>query len=194
MHPLLSGLRVQHQRHPSGPLAPWHHLMQPIPVNRRMNPAKSSQLQQQQQQQPQQIRPMNHPNSGARSSRLEPAASQSPSTSSSPGFSGHNDCKPRVEEGSLAWSNATAIPGKTSFALVQNPSLSLYSFGSQEASQAHTNFPQMSNSGQFTAAQMRSSQGGPSSDPSPLQQPHLTNESLLPHPPPSSRNPLHPPQ
>ncbi|EHB17144.1 Nuclear receptor coactivator 6 [Heterocephalus glaber] len=48
---------------------------------------------------------------------------------------------------------------------------------SQQASQAHSNFPQMSNPGQFTAPQMKSMQGGPSRVPTPLQQPHLTNKS-----------------
>ncbi|XP_073736625.1 nuclear receptor coactivator 6 isoform X5 [Callorhinus ursinus] len=55
MDPLLSGLHIQPQNHPSGSLAPPHHPMQPVPVNRQMNPANFPQLQpQQQQQQPQQ--------------------------------------------------------------------------------------------------------------------------------------------
>nr|XP_035948138.1 nuclear receptor coactivator 6 isoform X5 [Halichoerus grypus] len=58
MDPLLSGLHIQPQNHPSGSLAPPHHPMQPVPVNRQMNPANFPQLQQQQQQQQQlQARP-----------------------------------------------------------------------------------------------------------------------------------------
>ena len=49
MDPLLSGLHIQQQSHPSGSLAPPHHPMQPVPVNRQINPASFPQLQQQQQ-------------------------------------------------------------------------------------------------------------------------------------------------
>ncbi|XP_060140112.1 nuclear receptor coactivator 6 isoform X5 [Globicephala melas] len=54
MDPLLSGLHIQQQSHPSGSLAPPHHPMQPVPVNRQLNPANFPQLQPQPQQQPQQ--------------------------------------------------------------------------------------------------------------------------------------------
>lgn len=43
--------------------------------------------------------------------------------------------------------------------------------------QGHTNFPQMSNPGQFPAPPMKSLQGGPARAPTPLQQPHLANKS-----------------
>ncbi|ELW69582.1 Nuclear receptor coactivator 6 [Tupaia chinensis] len=71
------------------------------------------------------------------------------------------------------------LQARPSLATVQTPSHPPppYPFGSQQASQTHTNFPQMSNPGQFTAPQMKSLQGGPSRVPTPLQQPHLTNKS-----------------
>ena len=71
------------------------------------------------------------------------------------------------------------LQARPSLATVQTPSHPPPPdpLGSQQASQAHTNFPQMSNPGQFTAPQMKSLQGGPSRVPTPLQQPHLTNKS-----------------
>lgn len=54
MDPLLAGLHVQQQSHPSGPLAPPHHPVPPLPASRQANPANCPQLQQQQQQHPQQ--------------------------------------------------------------------------------------------------------------------------------------------
>ncbi|XP_064023898.1 nuclear receptor coactivator 6 isoform X3 [Pogoniulus pusillus] len=68
------------------------------------------------------------------------------------------------------------MPGQMQQQLQVRPSLATiqtpahppppYPFGSQQASQAHSNFPQMSNPGQFTAPQMKSlQQGSPASSP-----------------------------
>uniref|UniRef100_A0A7M4F3A0 Nuclear receptor coactivator 6 n=1 Tax=Crocodylus porosus TaxID=8502 RepID=A0A7M4F3A0_CROPO len=61
MDPLLSGLTIQQQNHPSGSLAPQLHSMQSVPVNRQMNPANFQQLQQQSQLQPRPPQPHQQP-------------------------------------------------------------------------------------------------------------------------------------
>ncbi|XP_053429445.1 nuclear receptor coactivator 6 isoform X3 [Nycticebus coucang] len=196
MDPLLSGLHIQQQSHPSGSLAPPHHPMQPVPVNRQMNPANFPQLQQQQQQQQQQLQarpPQQHQQQQPQGIRPQfTAPTQVPVP---PGWNQlpSGALQPPPAQGSLGtmtanqgWKKAP-LPGpmqqqlqaRPSLATVQTPSHPPppYPFGSQQASQAHTNFPQMSNPGQFTAPQMKSLQGGPSRVPTPLQQPHLTNKS-----------------
>ncbi|XP_034862053.1 nuclear receptor coactivator 6 isoform X2 [Mirounga leonina] len=194
MDPLLSGLHIQPQNHPSGSLAPPHHPMQPVPVTRQMNPANFPQLQQQQQQQQLQARPPQQQQQqqpqGIRPQFTAPTQVPVP-----PGWNQlpSGALQPPPAQGSLGtmtasqgWKKAP-LPGpmqqqlqaRPSLATVQTPSHPPppYPFGSQQASQAHTNFPQMSNPGQFTAPQMKSLQGGPSRVPTPLQQPHLTNKS-----------------
>ncbi|XP_064331818.1 nuclear receptor coactivator 6 isoform X5 [Camelus dromedarius] len=193
MDPLLSGLHLQQQSHPSGSLAPPHHPMQPVPVNRQINPANFPQLQQQQQQQLQARPPQQHPQQQPQGIRPQfTAPTQVPVP---PGWNQlpSGALQPPPAQGSLGtmtanqgWKKAP-LPGpmqqqlqaRPSLATVQTPSHPPppYPFGSQQASQAHTNFPQMSNPGQFTAPQMKSLQGGPSRVPTPLQQPHLTNKS-----------------
>ncbi|KAM9249603.1 nuclear receptor coactivator 6 isoform 3-T3 [Dugong dugon] len=197
MDPLLSGLHVQQQSHPSGSLAPPQHPMQSVPVNRQMNPANFPQLQQQQQQQQQQQLqarlPQQHQQQQPQGIRPQfTAPTQVPVP---PGWNQlpSGALQPPPAQGSLGtmtanqgWKKAP-LPGpmqqqlqaRPSLATVQTPSHPPppYPFGSQQASQAHTNFPQMSNPGQFTAPQMKSLQGGPSRVPTPLQQPHLTNKS-----------------
>ncbi|XP_056677939.1 nuclear receptor coactivator 6 isoform X2 [Monodelphis domestica] len=190
--PLLSGLPLQQQSHTSGSLAPQLHQMQPVPVNRQINPPNFQQLQQQQQmqprppqqhqqQQPQGIRP---PFTAPTQVPVPPGWNQLPSGA----------LQPPPAQGALSsltanqgWKKAP-LPGpmqqqqlqaRPSLATVQTPSHPPppYPFGSQQASQSHTNFPPMSNPGQFTAPQMKNLQGGPSRVPTPLQQPHLTNKS-----------------
>ncbi|XP_027744308.1 nuclear receptor coactivator 6 isoform X4 [Empidonax traillii] len=189
MDPLLSGLNIQQQNHPSGSLAPQLHSMQSVPVNRQMNSANFQQLQQQQlQNRPPQ--PHQQPQQGIRPSFTSPAQVPVP-----PGWNQlpSGTLQPPPTQGALGtlavnqgWKKAP-LPGQMQQQLQARPSLATvqtpthppppYPFGSQQASQAHSNFPQMSNPGQFTAPQMKSLQGGPSRVPTPLQQPHLTNKS-----------------
>ncbi|KFO54056.1 Nuclear receptor coactivator 6 [Corvus brachyrhynchos] len=189
MDPLLSGLNIQQQNHPSGSLAPQLHSMQSVPVNRQMNSANFQQLQQQQlQTRPPQ--PHQQPQQGIRPSFTSPAQVPVP-----PGWNHlpSGALQPPPTQGALGtltvnqgWKKAP-LPGQMQQQLQARPSLATvqtpthppppYPFGSQQASQAHSNFPQMSNPGQFTAPQMKSLQGGPSRVPTPLQQPHLTNKS-----------------
>ncbi|XP_051489413.1 nuclear receptor coactivator 6 isoform X3 [Apus apus] len=190
MDPLLSGLNIQQQNHPSGSLAPQLHSMQSIPVNRQMNPANFQQLQQQTQLQTRPSQPHQQPQQGIRPSFTSPAQVPVP-----PGWNQlpAGALQPPPTQGALGtltvnqgWKKAP-LPGQMQQQLQARPSLATvqtpthppppYPFGSQQASQAHSNFPQISNPGQFTAPQMKSLQGGPSRVPTPLQQPHLTNKS-----------------
>ncbi|XP_065610380.1 nuclear receptor coactivator 6 isoform X3 [Cyrtonyx montezumae] len=190
MEPLLSGLNIQQQNHPSGSLAPQLHSMQSVPVNRQMNSANFQQLQQQTQLQTRPPQPHQQPQQGIRPSFTSPAQVPVP-----PGWNQlpSGALQPPPTQGALGsltvnqgWKKAP-LPGQMQQQLQARPSLATvqtpthppppYPFGSQQASQAHSNFPQMSNPGQFTAPQMKSLQGGPSRVPTPLQQPHLTNKS-----------------
>ncbi|XP_061865452.1 nuclear receptor coactivator 6 isoform X3 [Colius striatus] len=190
MDPLLSGLNIQQQNHPSGPLAPQLHSMQTVPVNRQMNSANFQQLQQQTQLQTRPPQPHQQPQQGIRPSFTSPAQVPVP-----PGWNQlpSGALQPPPTQGALStltvnqgWKKAP-LPGQMQQQLQARPSLATvqtpphppppYPFGSQQASQAHSNFPQMSNPGQFTAPQIKSLQGGPSRVPTPLQQPHLTNKS-----------------
>nr|XP_030144572.3 nuclear receptor coactivator 6 isoform X3 [Taeniopygia guttata] len=190
MDPLLSGLNMQQQNHQSGSLVPQLHSMQSVPVNRQMNSANFQQLQQQQQLQNRPPQPHQQPQQGIRPSFTSPAQVPVP-----PGWNQlpSGALQPPPTQGALgaltvnqAWKKAP-LPGQMQQQLQARPSLATvqtpthppppYPFGSQQASQAHSNFPQMSNPGQFTAPQMKSLQGGPSRVPTPLQQPHLTNKS-----------------
>ncbi|XP_054130334.1 nuclear receptor coactivator 6 [Melozone crissalis] len=190
MDPLLSGLNMQQQNHPSGSLAPQLHSMQSVPVSRQMNSANFQQLQQQQQLQNRPPQPHQQPPQGIRPSFTSPAQVPVP-----PGWNQlpSGALQPPPTQGALGtltvnqgWKKAP-LPGQMQQQLQARPSLATvqtpthppppYPFGSQQASQAHSNFPQMSNPGQFTAPQMKSLQGGPSRVPTPLQQPHLTNKS-----------------
>ncbi|KAM8798233.1 nuclear receptor coactivator 6 [Eudromia elegans] len=190
MDPLLSGLNIQQQNHPSGSLAPQLHSMQSVPVNRQMNSANFQQLQQQPQLQTRPPQPHQQPQQGIRPPFTSPAQVPVP-----PGWNQlpSGALQPPPTQGALGtltvnqgWKKAP-LPGQMQQQLQARPSLATvqtpthppppYPFGSQQASQAHSNFPQMSNPGQFTAPQMKTLQGGPSRVPTPLQQPHLTNKS-----------------
>ncbi|XP_053101989.1 nuclear receptor coactivator 6 isoform X2 [Hemicordylus capensis] len=186
--PLLSGLTIQQQNHPSGSVVPQLHSVQSVPVNRQINPANFQQMQPQLQPRP----PQQHqqPQQGIRPSfttpvqvPVPPGWNQVPSGTVQPPPSQGTVSTLPVNQG---WKKAP-LPGQMQQQLQARPSLATvqtpshppppYPFGSQQASQAHTNFPQMNNSGQFTAPQMKNLQGGPSRVPTPLQQPHLTNKS-----------------
>lgn len=184
MDPLLSGLNIQQQAHPAGSLPPQLHPMQAVPVNRPLNSSSFPQLQ------PRPPQPHQQAPQGIRPSFTSPAQVPVP-----PGWnqlpSGALQAPPsQAALGTLTvsqgWKKAP-MPGQMQQQLQARPSLATiqtpahppppYPFGSQQASQAHSNFPQMSNPGQFTAPQMKSLQVGPSRVPTPLQQPHLTNKS-----------------
>ncbi|CAM5095918.1 unnamed protein product [Natator depressus] len=190
MDPLLSGLTIQQQNHPSGSLAPQIHSMQSVPVNRQMNPANFQQLQQQPQLQPRPPQQHQQPQQGIRPSFTTPAQVPVP-----PGWNQlpSGALQPPPSQGTMGtltvnqgWKKAP-LPGQMQQQLQARPSLATvqtpshppppYPFGSQQASQAHPNFSQMNNPGQFTAPQMKNLQGGPSRVPTPLQQPHLTSKS-----------------
>ncbi|XP_048351897.1 nuclear receptor coactivator 6 isoform X2 [Sphaerodactylus townsendi] len=188
--PLLSGLSIQQQNHPSGSVMPQLHSVQSVPVNRQINPANFQQMQPQQQLQPRPSQPHQQPQQGIRPTfttpgqiPVPPAWNQVPSGTAQPTPSQGTMGTLTVNQG---WKK-TPLPGQMQQQLQTRPSLATvqtpshppppYPFGSQQASQAHTNFPQMSNSGQFTAPQMKNLQGGPSRVPAPLQQPHLTSKS-----------------
>ncbi|XP_032625543.1 nuclear receptor coactivator 6 isoform X2 [Chelonoidis abingdonii] len=190
MDPLLSGLTIQQQTHPSGSLAPQIHSMQSVPVNRQMNPANFQQLQQQPQLQPRPPQQHQQPQQGIRPSFTTPAQVPVP-----PGWNQlpSGALQPPPSQGTMGtlavnqgWKKAP-LPGQMQQQLQARPSLATvqtpshppppYPFGSQQASQAHPNFSQMNNPSQFTAPQMKNLQGGPSRVPTPLQQPHLTSKS-----------------
>nr|XP_033819007.1 nuclear receptor coactivator 6 isoform X2 [Geotrypetes seraphini] len=192
VEPLMSGTAVQQQGHPSGSLTPQLHSMQSVSTTRQINPVSFQQLQHQ--QPPLQARlPQQHPQlpQGVRPSFATPTQVPVP-----PGWNqlSSGALQPPPAQGTMGtltsnqgWKK-TPLPGpmqqqqfpaRPSLASVQTPSHPPppYPFGSQQASQAHSNFPQMSNAGQFTAPQLKTLQGGPTRVPTPLQQPHLTNKS-----------------
>ncbi|XP_032074153.1 nuclear receptor coactivator 6 isoform X2 [Thamnophis elegans] len=201
-NPLLSSLTIQQQNHPSGSMVPQLHSVQSVPVNRQINPGNFQQMQAQQQIQPQQqLHPRPPPPQQQQQQQQQQQGIRPSFTTLAqvpvppPGWnqvpSGTSQLPP--SQGTMsaltvnqAWKK-TPLPGqmqqqiqtRPSLATVQTPSHPPppYPFGSQQASQAHTNFSQMSNSAQFTAPQMKSLQGGPSRVPTPLQQPHLSSKS-----------------
>nr|XP_020656752.1 nuclear receptor coactivator 6 [Pogona vitticeps]XP_020656753.1 nuclear receptor coactivator 6 [Pogona vitticeps] len=188
--PLLSGLTIQQQTHPSGSVVPQLHSVQSVSVNRQINPANFQQMQPQQHQQPRPPQQHQQPQQSARPSftgatqvPVPPGWNQVPSGTVQPppsqGTMGTLTVNQSWKKTPLPGQMQQQLQARPSLATVQTPSHPPppYPFGSQQASQAHTNFPQMNNSGQFTAPQMKNLQGGPSRVPTPLQQPHLTNKS-----------------
>ncbi|XP_042321777.1 nuclear receptor coactivator 6 isoform X2 [Sceloporus undulatus] len=190
MDPLLSGLTIQQQNHPSGSVVPQLHSIQQVPVNRQINPASFQQMQPQQHQQPRPSQQHQQSQQGIRPSFTTPGQVSVP-----PGWNqvAAGTVQPPPSQGNMGtltvnqgWKKAP-LPGQMQQQLQVRPSLATvqtpshppppYPFGSQQTPQAHTNFPQMNNSGQFTAPQIKNLQGGPSRVPTPLQQPHLTNKS-----------------
>ncbi|XP_072259805.1 nuclear receptor coactivator 6 [Pyxicephalus adspersus] len=186
MDPLVSGLTVQQQSHPSGSLGPQLHPMQAVVGNRPANPVNFQQFQQQarlpqHQQVSQGIRPpfaapaqvpvppgWNQLASGA----LQPPPAQANLGTVAP--------NPQWKKSALS----TGGPLQQQQQFQQRPSLSTvqtpshppppYPFGSQQASQVHANFPSMANSNQFNTPTMKQMQGGPPRVLTPLQQPHLS--------------------
>ncbi|XP_036868792.2 nuclear receptor coactivator 6 isoform X2 [Manis javanica] len=203
MDPLLAGLHVQQQSHPSGPLAPPHHPVPPLPASRQANPANCPQLQQQQQQHPQQHQHPQQQQQQARPPQQQqqqqhpppavrppfPAAAQGPVP---PGWNQlpSGALQPPLAQAPLGtmasnhgWKKAP-LPGTAPPPLQARPSLAAqtpphppppYPFGSQQAAQAHAGFPQPS--GPFAAPPGKSPQGAPSRVAAPLPPPHLAGKS-----------------
>ncbi|XP_063816311.1 nuclear receptor coactivator 6 [Pseudophryne corroboree] len=181
--PMVSGLNVQQQSHPSGSLAPQLHPMQAVVSNRPVNPANFQQFQQHarlaqhQQQVSQGLRPSfaapaqvpvppgwNQLASGA----LQPPPAQASMTSS------QQWKKTAMGGGPLQ--QPQQFPQRSSLSAVQTPSHPPppYPFGSQQTTQIHSNFPTIANTNQFSTPPMKPMQGGPPRALTPLQQPHLS--------------------
>ncbi|PIN98361.1 hypothetical protein AB205_0179540, partial [Aquarana catesbeiana] len=186
MDPLASGLTVQQQSHPSGFLAPQLHQMQAVVGNRPANPANFQQFQQQarlpqHQQVSQGIRPpfatpaqvpvppgWNQLASGA----LQPPPAQANMGAVVP----NQQWKKSALGAGGPLQQQQQFTQRPSLSAVQTPSHPPppYPFGSQQASQVHSNFPSMANSNQFSTPPMKPMQGGPQRAMTPLQQPHLS--------------------
>ncbi|KAM4622792.1 nuclear receptor coactivator 6 isoform 2-T3 [Discoglossus pictus] len=187
------GLTAQQQSHPSSSMTPQLHPMQTVTANRPM--ANFQQFQQQSRlPQHQQI------SQGMRPSFAAPAQVPVP-----PGWNqlASGALQPPPAQGGMGtvasnqgWKKSPMsgpmqqqqFPQRPSLATVQTPSHPPppYPFGSQQASQAHTNFPSMSNPNQFSVSPMKPMQGGPTRVSTPLQQPHLPNKSPASSPSSSS--------
>ncbi|KAG8446223.1 hypothetical protein GDO86_013899 [Hymenochirus boettgeri] len=183
--PMATGLSAQQSNHPSGSLAQQIHPMQSMVSNRLVNPANFQQFQQQARL------PQHAPVAqGIRQSfagpsqvpvppgwnQLASGALQPPPAQAALGSSSQGWKKSQISTGPL---QQQQFPQRPSLASVQTPSHPPppYPFGSQQATQAHTNFPSMANPNQFNAPSMKPMQGGSSRVPTPLQQPHLTSKS-----------------
>ncbi|XP_018411685.1 PREDICTED: nuclear receptor coactivator 6 [Nanorana parkeri] len=186
MDPLVSGLTVQQQNHPSGSMTPQLHPMQAVVGNRPANAATFQQFQQQarlpqHQQVTQGIRPSfaaptqvpvppgwNQLASGA----LQPPPAQGNMGAVAP----NQQWKKSLLGAGGQLQQQQQFQQRPSLSAVQTPSHPPppYPFGSQQASQVHSNFPSMANSNQFSSPSMKPMQGGPPRVLTPLQQPHLS--------------------
>ncbi|XP_075438047.1 nuclear receptor coactivator 6 isoform X2 [Ascaphus truei] len=189
MDPLLSGLAVQQQGHPSGSLAAQLHPMQTVAANRPMNPANFQQFQQQARlpQHAQVVSQGLRPSFAGPSqvpvplgwNQLASGALQPPPAQGGIGTVASNQgWKKAPMAGSMQ--QQQQFPSRPSLSTVQTPSHPPppYPFGSQQTSQAHSNFPPMGNPSQFGAQPMKTMQGGGGTRVSvPLQQPHLASKS-----------------
>ncbi|XP_075702219.1 nuclear receptor coactivator 6 isoform X2 [Rhinoderma darwinii] len=183
MEPYVSGLNAQSQSHPSGSLVPQMHPIQAA-VNRPVNPVNFQQFQQQPRlPQHQQV------SQGLRPSFATPAqvpvppgwnqlasgALQPPPAQASMGTVASNQQwkKSGLGGGPL---QQQQFPQRPSLSTGQTPSHPPppYPFGSQQASQVHSNFPSMANSNQFSSPPMKPMQGAPPRVLTPLQQNHLS--------------------
>ncbi|KAM8947389.1 nuclear receptor coactivator 6 [Pelodytes ibericus] len=185
MDSLTSTMNVQQQGHPSGSMTPQMHPMQTVVSNRPINPANFQQFQQQTRL------PQHQVNQGVRPPFAAPAQVPVP-----PGWNqlASGALQPPPAQGNMGavssntgWKKTPMSTGPMQQQFQQRPSLSTvqtpshppppYPFGSQQASQAHSNFPSISNPNQFNSPSMKPLQGSPARAPTPLQQPHLTNKS-----------------
>ncbi|KAM4691282.1 nuclear receptor coactivator 6 [Rhinophrynus dorsalis] len=183
--PMVSSLTVQQQSHPSGSLTPQIHPMQTVTANRPINQVNFQQFQQQARlPQHQQVSQGLRQNFAAPSqvpvppgwNQLASGALQPPPAQGGMGTSNQVWKKSPMGAGQM---QQQQFPQRPSLATVQTPSHPPppYPFGSQQASQAHSNFPSVANQNQFSAPPMKTLQGGPSRVPTPLQQSHLSSKS-----------------
>ncbi|KAG9473878.1 nuclear receptor coactivator 6 isoform X2 [Eleutherodactylus coqui] len=185
MDPFVSGLNSQPQSHPSGSLAPQMHPMQGVVANRPVNPANFQQFQQQarlpqHQQVSQGIRPAFATPAQVPVppgwNQLASGALQPPPAQASMGTVASNQQWKKSGLGGGPLQQQQQFPQRPSLSTGQTPSHPPppYPFGSQQASQVHSNFPSMANSNQFSSPPMKPMQGAPPRVLTPLQQPHLS--------------------
>ncbi|KAM3923973.1 nuclear receptor coactivator 6 isoform 2-T4 [Leptodactylus fuscus] len=185
MDPFGSGLNSQPQSHPSGSLAPQMHPMQGVVANRPVNPANFQQFQQQarlpqHQQVSQGLRPAFATPAQVPVppgwNQLASGALQPPPAQASMGTVASNQQWKKSGLGAGPLQQQQQFPQRPSLSTGQTPSHPPppYPFGSQQASQVHSNFPSMANSNQFSSPQMKPMQGAPPRVLTPLQQPHLS--------------------
>ncbi|KAM9296477.1 nuclear receptor coactivator 6 [Gastrophryne carolinensis] len=185
MDPLVSGL-VQQQSHPSGSLNPQLHPMQTAVANRPTNPANFQQFQQQPRlPQHQQVTQGIRPSFAAPAqvpvppgwNQLASGALQPPPAQANMGAVASNQQwkKSGVGPGGSLQQQQQQFSQRPPLQPGQTPSHPPppYPFGSQQASQVHSNFP-IANSNQFSTPSVKSIQGGSLRVLTPLQQPHIS--------------------
>ncbi|XP_068120313.1 nuclear receptor coactivator 6 isoform X2 [Hyperolius riggenbachi] len=186
MESLASGLTAQQQSHPSGSLTPQIHAMQAAIGNRPTNPANFQQFQQQTRLPQHQQASQNVRSSFAAQAQvpvpqgwnqLASGVLQPPPAQANIGAVAAN---PQWKKSALSaggpLQQQQQFQPRPALSTVQTPSHPPppYPFGSQQASQVHSNFPSMANSNQFSTPPMKPMQGGPPRVLTPLQQPHLS--------------------
>ncbi|KAM4033259.1 nuclear receptor coactivator 6 isoform 2-T3 [Anomaloglossus baeobatrachus] len=185
MDPFVPGLNAQPQSHPSGSMAPQMLPMQNVVTNRPVNPGNFQQFQQQtrlpqHQQVSQALRPAFATPAQVPVppgwNQLASGALQPPPAQASMGTVTTNQQWKKSGLGGGPLQQQQQFPPRPSLSTGQTPSHPPppYPFGSQQASQVHSNFPSMANSNQFSSPPMKPMQGAPPRVLTPLQQPHLS--------------------
>ncbi|XP_044155412.1 LOW QUALITY PROTEIN: nuclear receptor coactivator 6 [Bufo gargarizans] len=184
MDPFVSGLNAQPQSLPSGSLAPQMHSMQGVVANRPVNPANFQQFQQARLPQHQQVAQGLRPAFATPAqvpvppgwNQLASGALQPPPAQASMGTVASNQQWKKSGLGGGPLQQQQQFPQRPSLSTGQTPSHPPppYPFGSQQASQVHSNFPSMANANQFSSPPMKPMQGAPPRVLTPLQQPHLS--------------------
>ncbi|XP_073539879.1 nuclear receptor coactivator 6 isoform X2 [Phyllobates terribilis] len=185
MDPFVPGLNAQPQSHPSSSMAPQMLPMQGGVGNRPVNPANFQQFQQQtrlpqHQQVTQGLRPAFATPAQVPVppgwNQLASGALQPPPAQASMGTVASNQQWKKSGLGGGPLQQQQQFPPRPSLSTGQTPSHPPppYPFGSQQASQVHSNFPTMANSNQFSSPPMKPMQGAPPRVLTPLQQPHLS--------------------
>ncbi|XP_073411518.1 nuclear receptor coactivator 6 isoform X2 [Dendrobates tinctorius] len=185
MDPFVPGLNTQPQSHPSGSMAAQMLPMQGVVANRPVNPANFQQFQQQTRlPQHQQVTQGLRPSFATPAqvpvppgwNQLASVALQPPPAQASMGTVASNQQWKKSSLGGGPLQQQQQFPPRPSLSTGQTPSHPPppYPFGSQQASQVHSNFPSMANSNQFSSPPMKPMQGAPPRVLTPLQQPHLS--------------------
>ncbi|XP_069608028.1 nuclear receptor coactivator 6 isoform X1 [Ranitomeya imitator] len=185
MDPFVPGLNTQPQSHPSSSMAAQMLPMQGVVANRPVNPANFQQFQQQTRlPQHQQVTQGLRPSFATPAqvpvppgwNQLASGALQPPPAQASMGTVASNQQWKKSGLGGGPLQQQQQFPPRPSLSTGQTPSHPPppYPFGSQQASQVHSNFPSMANSNQFSSPPMKPMQGAPPRVLTPLQQPHLS--------------------